>query len=120
VQRCATLATRGISAVFKRTTDWVAIARASIALPATPMYWCIAATWAVQKSTASIFVAFCNTPWRAATAKKIASRASAKTLVLTHHRPRKDERLLDQLAEEVARDLSGHIVLAEDLTEIDL
>jgi ribonuclease Z len=50
---------------------------------------------------------------------KIASRANAKTLVLTHHRPRKDERMLDKLAEEVARDFSGHIVLGEDLTEMD-
>jgi ribonuclease Z len=43
-----------------------------------------------------------------------------KTLVLTHHRPRKDERMLDKLAEEVALDFSGRIVVGEDLTEIDL
>jgi ribonuclease Z len=54
------------------------------------------------------------------TVGKIASRANAKTLVLTHHRPRKDERMLDRLAEEVARDFSGRIILGEDLTEIDL
>ena len=29
---------------------------------------------------------------------KIAARANAKTLVLTHHRPRKDERMLEELA----------------------
>ena len=51
---------------------------------------------------------------------KIASRANAKTLALTHHRPRKDDRMLDRLAEEVARDFSGRIVLGEDLTEIDV
>jgi ribonuclease BN (tRNA processing enzyme) len=54
------------------------------------------------------------------TVGKIASRAKAKTLVLTHHRPRKDERMLDLLAEEVARDFSGKIVIGHDLTEIDV
>jgi ribonuclease Z len=54
------------------------------------------------------------------TVGKIASRANAKTLVLTHHRPRKDERMLDKFAEEVPRDFSGRIVVGEDLTEIDL
>lgn len=51
---------------------------------------------------------------------KIAARANAKTLVLTHHRPRKDERMLEKLAEEIARDFSGRIVVGEDLTEIDV
>ena len=37
------------------------------------------------------------------TVGKFASRANATTLVLTHHRPRKDERMLNKLAEEVAR-----------------
>jgi ribonuclease BN (tRNA processing enzyme) len=54
------------------------------------------------------------------TVGKIAARANAKTLVLTHHRPRKDERMLDRLAEEVARDFSGRIIIGEDLTEIDV
>jgi ribonuclease Z len=54
------------------------------------------------------------------TVGKIASRANANTLVLTHHRPRKDERMLDKLAEEIARDFSGRIVVGEDLMEIDL
>jgi len=39
-------------------------------------------------------------------------------LVLTHHLPRKDESVLALLADEVARDLSGTIVIGEDLTEI--
>ena len=51
---------------------------------------------------------------------KTAARANAKTLVLTHHRPRKDERMLEKLAEEVARDFSGRIVVGEDLAEIDV
>ncbi len=54
------------------------------------------------------------------TVGKTATRANAKTLVLTHHRPRKDERMLKKLAEEVARDFSGRIVIGEDLTEIDV
>ena len=51
---------------------------------------------------------------------KIAARANVKTLVLTHHLPRKDERIMDALAEEVARDFSGRIVIGRDLTEIDV
>lgn len=51
---------------------------------------------------------------------KIAARAGVKTLVLTHHLPRKDESVLDVLAEEVARDFSGRIVIGRDLTEIDI
>ena len=54
------------------------------------------------------------------TVGKIAARAKAKTLVLTHHRPRRDEHFLQMLAEEVARDFSGRIVVAEDLTEIEV
>ena len=54
------------------------------------------------------------------TVGKIATRANAKTLVLTHHRPRKDERMLDELANEVALDFSGRIVIGNDLTEIDV
>jgi ribonuclease Z len=54
------------------------------------------------------------------TVGKTAARANAKTLVLTHHRPRKDERMLEKLAEEVARDFSGRIVIGEDLTEIEV
>jgi ribonuclease Z len=54
------------------------------------------------------------------TVGKIAARAGAKTLVLTHHRPRRDQRMLDVLAEEVARDFSGRIIVGADLTEIDV
>jgi ribonuclease Z len=54
------------------------------------------------------------------TVGKIAARANAKTLVLTHHRPRKDERMLEVLADEVARDFTGRIVIGSDLTEIDV
>lgn len=54
------------------------------------------------------------------TVGKIAARANAKTLVLTHHKPRKDERMLHALAEEVARDFTGRLIIGEDLTEIDL
>ncbi|MEZ0302581.1 MAG: MBL fold metallo-hydrolase [Hyphomicrobiaceae bacterium] len=54
------------------------------------------------------------------TVGKIAARANAKTLVLTHHRPRRDERFLQVLADEVARDFSGRIVVGEDLTEVDV
>jgi ribonuclease Z len=54
------------------------------------------------------------------TVGKTAARAGAKTLVLTHHRPRKDERLLETLAEEVARDFFGRIIIGEDLMEIEV
>src|SRR5262245_34669838 len=54
------------------------------------------------------------------TVGKIAARANVKTLALTHHRPRKDARMLDVLAAEVARDFSGRIVIGHDLTEIDV
>jgi ribonuclease Z len=51
---------------------------------------------------------------------KTAARANAKTLVLTHHRPRKDESMLERLAEDVARDFPGRLIIGEDLTEIEL
>lgn len=51
---------------------------------------------------------------------KIAARAGVKTLALTHHLPRQNERALDDLAEEAARDFSGHIIIGRDLTEIDV
>lgn len=47
------------------------------------------------------------------TVGKIASRANAKKLVLTHHRPRRDDGMLKQLREEVARDFSGPIIIGE-------
>jgi ribonuclease Z len=54
------------------------------------------------------------------TVGKIAARAQARTLVLTHHRPRKDDRVLERLVEEVAGDFSGRIIVGEDLMEIDV
>lgn len=51
---------------------------------------------------------------------KIAAAAGVKTLVLTHHLPRKDESALTQVADEVARDFSGRIVIGEDLTEVEV
>jgi ribonuclease Z len=41
-------------------------------------------------------------------------------LALTHHRPRGDQRYLKILAEEVARDFAGRVVVGEDLTEIEV
>jgi ribonuclease BN (tRNA processing enzyme) len=54
------------------------------------------------------------------TVGKTAARAGAKTLVLTHHRPRTDDGMLATLAEEVARDFAGRIVIGEDLMEIEV
>jgi ribonuclease Z len=54
------------------------------------------------------------------TVGKIAAKARVKTLVLTHHRPRKDDSALQRLADEVARDFSGRIVVGEDLMELDV
>jgi len=54
------------------------------------------------------------------TVGKIASRGKVKTLALTHHRPRKDDRMLEKLTEEIARDFSGRIIVGEDLSEIEL
>jgi ribonuclease Z len=54
------------------------------------------------------------------TVGKIAARANAKTLVLTHHRPRRDDRYLQVLADEVARDFSGRIIVGQDLTEVEV
>ena len=54
------------------------------------------------------------------TVGKIASRAGVKTLVLTHHKVRTDDGLLEQVKEEVARDFAGQVIVGEDLMEIDL
>lgn len=51
---------------------------------------------------------------------KVAARAGVKTLVLTHHKVRTDQSMLERMAEEVARDFSGHLVVGEDLTEIEV
>jgi len=54
------------------------------------------------------------------TVGKIARACGVKRMVLTHHRPRADGRMLDVLAEEVARDFTGTLLIGHDLMEIDL
>lgn len=51
---------------------------------------------------------------------KIATRAGVKTLVLTHHKVRTDESMLDRIKEEVATDFSGRLIIGRDLTEIEI
>ena len=50
---------------------------------------------------------------------KIATRAGAKKLVLTHFRE-KSEALMRSLAEDVRRDYKGELYLGEDLMVIDV
>jgi hypothetical protein len=52
--------------------------------------------------------------------RKIAFRANAKTPRAHPSSSRSDERVLKVLAEEVARDFSGRIIVGEDLMEIDV
>jgi ribonuclease Z len=54
------------------------------------------------------------------TVGKIAERAGVKTLVLTHHRPREDDDMLETLRQEVTRDFSGELVLGADLGKIEV
>jgi ribonuclease Z len=54
------------------------------------------------------------------TVGRIAAEAGVKKLVLTHHRPRADDAVLAQLADDVARDFSGEIILGRDLMEIEV
>jgi ribonuclease Z len=54
------------------------------------------------------------------TVGKIAAACGVKTLVLTHHRPGQTGPILEQLAEEVARDYSGPIMIAHDGLEVPL
>ena len=58
--------------------------------------------------------------WPRDTVGKVAAKRGVKTLALTHHRPRADGAMLEVLAEEVAKDFSGRIVIGQDLTEIDV
>jgi ribonuclease Z len=51
---------------------------------------------------------------------KIAARAGVRTLALTHHKVRSNDDLLERIAEEVACDFSGRLIIGRDLTEIDL
>jgi ribonuclease Z len=41
-------------------------------------------------------------------------------LALTRHRPRREQHYLQILAEEVARDFTGRVIVGEDLTEIEV
>jgi ribonuclease Z len=54
------------------------------------------------------------------TVGKIAAECGVKRLVLTHHRPRRDPAMLHVLAEEVARDFTGKLLVGEDLMEFTL
>jgi ribonuclease Z len=54
------------------------------------------------------------------TVGRIAAECGVKRLVLTHHRPRADGSMLEVLAEEVARDFGGEILIGRDLMEIAL
>lgn len=54
------------------------------------------------------------------TVGKIAAEARVKALALTHHRPRADGAMRAALAQDVAQDYKGRLILAEDLTEIAL
>ena len=54
------------------------------------------------------------------TVGKIAAACDVKTLILTHHRPGQAGPILELLAEEVARDYSGPIVMARDGLEVPL
>ena len=52
------------------------------------------------------------------TVGKIAAACNVKTLVLTHHRPRSDVEMIERLRDEVSRDFSGRLIIANDLDEI--
>ncbi len=54
------------------------------------------------------------------TVGRIAAECGVKTLVLTHHRPREGNAMLDLLLREVQRDFSGRVVVASDLDEVVL
>jgi ribonuclease Z len=54
------------------------------------------------------------------TVGKIASKAGVKTLVLTHHKVRTDDALLDRIEEEVAADFRGRLIIGKDLTQIEV
>lgn len=51
---------------------------------------------------------------------RIAAESGVKTLVLTHHRPRGDDAMVDVLRREVEREFSGRVVVASDLDEVVL
>jgi ribonuclease Z len=51
---------------------------------------------------------------------KIAARAGAKRMVITHLRPEITGDVIDQVLEEIARDYSGPVLVGNDLMEIEL
>lgn len=54
------------------------------------------------------------------TVGKIAAACNVGTLVLTHHRPRDDNGMIEQLRQEVSQDFKGRIIIANDLDEVTL
>lgn len=54
------------------------------------------------------------------TVGRVAQECGVKTMVLTHHRPRRDPAMLSVLAEEVSRDFSGRLLIGADGMEIPL
>jgi ribonuclease Z len=54
------------------------------------------------------------------TVGKIAQACNVQTLVLTHHRPRRDPSILDELAREVAQDFTGRLIIGADGMEIEI
>lgn len=52
------------------------------------------------------------------TVGQIAEACGVKTLVLTHHRPRKDAMMIDTLRREVQAHFSGKLMIASDLDEV--
>ena len=54
------------------------------------------------------------------TVGRIAAECGVKTLVLTHHRPRNDDAMVQVLRQEVQRDFKGRLIVASDLDEVDV
>jgi ribonuclease Z len=54
------------------------------------------------------------------TVGRIAAECGVKTLVLTHHRPRGDDTMVEVLRQEVQHDFKGRLIVAGDLDEVDL
>jgi hypothetical protein len=81
---------------------------------------CIAVTWRLPKSRTSIFAARAlhDVRWR----RRGKNRGPRKREDAVAHPspPAQGRAMLDKLAEEVARDFAGRIVIAEDLTELEV
>ncbi len=54
------------------------------------------------------------------TVGKIARACNVGTLVLTHHRPRSDPAMLEELAREVAQDFAGRLIIGADGMEVEI